>query len=180
MTATAETWRRVGFLDERYFLNFEDSDWSMRARAVGVPLVVDTRVTIEHAVSASFTGAYSYLGLYYYARNGLLFGREHGHSFFPENAPLPPTPRAASRARPRTTGSGHGVPCGADDLCSGGLWEIWSGVASARHLLRCSGVPAAGRPDVEARRRDARFDAGQTVLCRERTVLLSLWRQGRR
>ena len=85
VTATAETWRRVGFLDERYFLNFEDSDWSMRAHAVGVPLVVDTRVTIEHAVSASFTGAYSYLGLYYYARNGLLFGREHGHSFFPEN-----------------------------------------------------------------------------------------------
>ena len=85
VTATADTWHRVGFLDERYFLNFEDSDWSMRARAAGVPLVVDTRVTIEHAVSASFTGAYSYLGLYYYARNGLLFGREHGRRPFPAN-----------------------------------------------------------------------------------------------
>ncbi len=32
-------------------------------------------MTIDHAVSASFTGEYSYLSLYYYARNGLLFGR---------------------------------------------------------------------------------------------------------
>ena len=76
VTATAQTWERVGLLDERYFLNFEDSDWSVRAREAGVRLAVDTRVTIEHAVSASFTGAYSYLSLYYYARNGLLFGRE--------------------------------------------------------------------------------------------------------
>ena len=80
-----QTWRTVGLFDERYFLNFEDSDWSMRAGAAGVPLVVDTAVTIEHAVSASFIGAYSYLGLYYYARNGLLFGRDHGARRFPQN-----------------------------------------------------------------------------------------------
>ena len=85
VTATRETWELVGLLDERYFLNFEDSDWSMRAHAAGVSLVVDTRVRIEHAVSASFRGAYSYLGLYYYARNGLLFGREHGRRAFPAN-----------------------------------------------------------------------------------------------
>ena len=77
LTADADTWRRVGLFDERYFLNFEDSDWSVRAQRSGVPLAVDTSVTIGHAVSASFTGAYSYLGLYYYARNGLLFGRAH-------------------------------------------------------------------------------------------------------
>lgn len=76
VTATAATWQRVGLFDERYFLNFEDSDWSLRATEAGIPLVVDTRVHIDHRVSASFTGPYAYLGLYYYARNGLLFGRE--------------------------------------------------------------------------------------------------------
>lgn len=75
VTASAETWRRVGLLDERYFLLFEDSDWSRRALAQGIPLRVDTRTTIRHRVSASFGGAMSYLGLFYYTRNGLLFIR---------------------------------------------------------------------------------------------------------
>jgi GT2 family glycosyltransferase len=75
VTATVATWRRVGLFDERYFLTFEDSDWSVRARETGVPLVVDRDAVLGHRVSASFTREYSYLGLYYYARNGLLFGR---------------------------------------------------------------------------------------------------------
>jgi GT2 family glycosyltransferase len=74
LTASAAVWRHVGGFDERYFLVFEDADWSMRARARGVDLVVDPRVHLEHAVSASFTGHRAVLGLYYYARNGLLFG----------------------------------------------------------------------------------------------------------
>lgn len=74
VTASAETWRAVGLFDERYFLNFEDSDWSVRASAKGHGLMVVTDVVIHHRVSASFTGAYSYLGLFYYTRNGLLFG----------------------------------------------------------------------------------------------------------
>lgn len=74
VTASAETWRSVGLFDERYFLNFEDSDWSVRATCLGVPLVVVTDVVIYHRVSASFAGAYAHLGLFYYTRNGLLFG----------------------------------------------------------------------------------------------------------
>ncbi|WP_435203671.1 glycosyltransferase [Janibacter sp. GS2] len=76
VTAEADTWLRVGLFDERYFLNFEDSDWSLRARAAGVDLFVDQGIVIHHEVSASFTGAYSYLGLFYYSRNGLLFIRD--------------------------------------------------------------------------------------------------------
>ncbi|QGF23891.1 glycosyltransferase family 2 protein [Raineyella fluvialis] len=74
VTASADTWRRIGLFDERYFLNFEDSDWSVRAAALNIPLVVATTVVIYHRVSASFTGTYSYLGTFYYTRNGLLFG----------------------------------------------------------------------------------------------------------
>lgn len=79
VTATARTWRRVGLFDERYFLNFEDSDWSVRAGLKGVPLVIDPQIVIYHRVSASFTGAYSYLGMFYYTRNGLLFGSSRRH-----------------------------------------------------------------------------------------------------
>ncbi|MCG8654573.1 MULTISPECIES: glycosyltransferase family 2 protein [Yimella] len=76
ITATAAVWRRVGLFDERFFLNFEDSDWSVRAARLGVPLLVDTRAVIHHTVSASFAGEFSYLGLYFYARNGLTFVHE--------------------------------------------------------------------------------------------------------
>lgn len=74
LTATAEVWRAVGLFDERFFLMFEDSEWSVRAARAGVRLIVDHSVSITHKVSASFKGRFAYLGLYYYARNGLLFG----------------------------------------------------------------------------------------------------------
>ncbi|MEG3614435.1 glycosyltransferase [Isoptericola haloaureus] len=73
VTASAATWRDVGPFDERYFLDFEDSDWSMRARSGGTALLVVPRARIRHGVSRSFTGAYAYLGTYYYLRNLLLF-----------------------------------------------------------------------------------------------------------
>ncbi|MEN5074867.1 glycosyltransferase family 2 protein [Isoptericola cucumis] len=76
--ATAATWRHVGGFDARYFLDFEDSDWSLRARQRGVRLVVDPGAVVRHRVSASFTGPASYLGTFYYARNALLLaGRWH-------------------------------------------------------------------------------------------------------
>ncbi|WP_018157662.1 glycosyltransferase family 2 protein [Demetria terragena] len=78
LTATAETWGRIGLFDERYFLMFEDSDLSLRARAAGVPRTVLTDVQIEHKVSASFQGAMGRLGAYYFLRNALLLTREHG------------------------------------------------------------------------------------------------------
>lgn len=78
LTASADTWRHVGLFDNRFFLNFEDSEWSIRASRRGAQLVVDTGVAINHRVSASFTGSYSYLGLFYYTRNGLLFGAIRG------------------------------------------------------------------------------------------------------
>lgn len=78
VTATAHVWTTVGLFDEAFFLNFEDSDWSVRARRMGVQLAVVTGEHIYHKVSASFTGAYSYLGLFYYTRNGLLFGTRSG------------------------------------------------------------------------------------------------------
>jgi GT2 family glycosyltransferase len=81
ITASASTWRTAGLFDERYFLNFEDSEWSLRARARGIRLAVACDVRILHAVSASFVGAASTLGSYYFLRNGLLFSRVAGAGF---------------------------------------------------------------------------------------------------
>lgn len=74
VTATSSVWNEVGLFDERFFLMFEDAEWSVRAGRGGVRLIVDHSVTIYHKVSASFKGPFVYLGLYYYTRNGLKFG----------------------------------------------------------------------------------------------------------
>jgi GT2 family glycosyltransferase len=80
ITASARVWRRVGLFDERFFLNFEDSEWSVRAKRHGVRLAVVCNARILHAVSASFTGSAASTGTYYYVRNGLLFNRSVGGS----------------------------------------------------------------------------------------------------
>jgi len=80
ITASRETWQRTGLFDERFFLNFEDSEWSLRARAKGVSLVVACDTVILHAVSASFRRSAESLGGYYFVRNGLLFSRIAGGS----------------------------------------------------------------------------------------------------
>lgn len=81
--ASASVWEKVGLFDESYFLIFEDSDWSLRARAAGVGLAVDTGTVIRHRVSASFTGSTAHLGSFYYLRNGLAFGARWGRRGWP-------------------------------------------------------------------------------------------------
>ena len=57
LLATAEAWRRVGLLDERYFIYAEDADWSLRARAAGFRLLFVPTARLWHRVSASSGGA---------------------------------------------------------------------------------------------------------------------------
>lgn len=73
--AKADVWRSVGVFDDRFFLNFEDSEWSLRARANGVDLLVVEESKLRHKVSRSFTGTARGLGSYYYLRNALLFNK---------------------------------------------------------------------------------------------------------
>ena len=78
LVATREVWRAVGLFDERFFLIFEDADWSARARAAGCSTEVVVASTVRHAVSASFATAASAFGDYYYVRNGLLYIHDNG------------------------------------------------------------------------------------------------------
>ena len=75
LLATADAWRKVGLLDERYFIYAEDADWSLRARAAGYRLLLVPRARVWHKVSAA-SGAASPWKIYQRLRANLtLFAR---------------------------------------------------------------------------------------------------------
>jgi GT2 family glycosyltransferase len=53
VVATSEVWRKVGPIDERYFIYAEDADWSLRARAAGCDLLFVPTARLWHKVSAT-------------------------------------------------------------------------------------------------------------------------------
>ena len=63
---------RVGLLDEALFAYAEDVDWSLRARAAGLRILVVPASVVHHRVSAATGGAASPDSLYYALRNGLV------------------------------------------------------------------------------------------------------------
>jgi GT2 family glycosyltransferase len=84
IVARARTWRQVGLFDPRYYLIFEDCEWSLRARELGVDLLVHTESSIRHKVSRSFAaGPSSLLGSFYFMRNGLSFTYGHARVHLP-------------------------------------------------------------------------------------------------
>lgn len=68
---------RVGMLDESLFAYAEDVDWSMRARAAGLEILVVPASVVFHGVSAATGGASSPASLYYALRNGILVGERY-------------------------------------------------------------------------------------------------------
>lgn len=78
LLARREVFEQVGGFDERFFLIFEDADWSMRIRRAGFRAAVIPESRIQHHVSASFARGRPGLGAFYFVRNGLLFLALHG------------------------------------------------------------------------------------------------------
>lgn len=68
-----EVFKTIGFLDEQYFLYWEDGDFSVRALRSGFKILFEPRAVIWHKNSSS-SGAGSKLHDYYLTRNRLLFG----------------------------------------------------------------------------------------------------------
>lgn len=103
--AARSVWEKVGLFDDRFFLNFEDTQWSLRAITAGVRLEVVPASVVHHKVSASFRGSAAVLGSYYYARNGFTLQREHlreaklGRAFVVHHA-LRPALRSVRRREP--------------------------------------------------------------------------------
>ncbi|MCX5724449.1 MAG: glycosyltransferase family 2 protein [Nitrospirae bacterium] len=68
---------KAGLLDERFFLYWEDADWSLRLRRVGLRTVTVPSAHIWHKISVSAGGAESALKWYHKTRSHLLFARLH-------------------------------------------------------------------------------------------------------
>ena len=77
LLATAEAWRTVGALDERYFIYAEDADWSLRARAAGYSLLFVPTARLWHQVSASSGGAANPWKIYQRLRANLRLFSSH-------------------------------------------------------------------------------------------------------
>ncbi len=64
---------RVGLMDPKFFLTYEETDWCYRARAAGYRILFVPTAKVWHKVSVSFGGVDSPLQTYFYARNLLLW-----------------------------------------------------------------------------------------------------------
>lgn len=75
--AHREHFSTMGLFDERYFLNYDESDWCFRARQKGYQVLMLKSAEILHEGSATIGGGYSALNRYFMTRNGLLFAETH-------------------------------------------------------------------------------------------------------
>ncbi len=65
--------RRIGLLDSRFFLVYEESDWGFAARRAGYKCLTVPAAKIWHKIGASFGSEESPLRSYFTARNHLLW-----------------------------------------------------------------------------------------------------------
>jgi GT2 family glycosyltransferase len=76
--APASVFRAVGPLDEAFFLYLEDTDWCLRARALGFQCLFVPEAVIRHDVSSTVVGLPSSQLRYYSYRNHYRFALRHG------------------------------------------------------------------------------------------------------
>lgn len=72
--------RKIGLISEDYFLYYEDTDWCLRAKAVGGRCLLAPQAVIYHKASRS-TREFSYPYIYYHSRNGLMFAARFGEKW---------------------------------------------------------------------------------------------------
>lgn len=85
--ASRQMIERVGILDARFYLNFEDIDWCIRVARAGFRVLYAPKAKIWHRVSATL-GLGSPANTYYMTRNALLFFRIHAPGIWKFLAPL--------------------------------------------------------------------------------------------
>lgn len=77
MLLSKEIVDKVGLLDERFFLYYEDTEYSMRALAQDVPIWYCADAVVYHKVNGSTKGNEKPASSYYITRNWLLCNRLH-------------------------------------------------------------------------------------------------------
>ena len=77
MLIRKKVFEKIGMLDERYFLYFEDADFCVRARRAGFKLIVAPGAVVYHNPSSSTSKLGAALLLRYHYRNAHLFNLKH-------------------------------------------------------------------------------------------------------
>lgn len=73
MLIHSEVFRKVGMMDEKYFVYYDDTDFVWRALAMGFQICYFPLSIVEHKVSYSTGGSESLFSIYYDNRNRLYF-----------------------------------------------------------------------------------------------------------
>jgi GT2 family glycosyltransferase len=77
MMIRKEVFEKIGILNDRYFLYYEDSDLSIRAKNKGFKIMYVPKSIIYHKNAGSVGGSGSALQDYYITRNRLLFSNKY-------------------------------------------------------------------------------------------------------
>lgn len=74
MFVKKEVFERVGFFNEKYYLYYEDADFSERVKSAGYKIIYAPKAILWHKNAGSGGGSGSKLQDYYITRNRLFFG----------------------------------------------------------------------------------------------------------
>lgn len=77
LMVNASTFENVGYMDEKYFAYYDDTDFVMRAIKLGYSLWYEPSLTVLHKVSSSSGGDTSPFYIYYSNRNKIYFIRKN-------------------------------------------------------------------------------------------------------
>lgn len=77
MLLRTEIVKKIGFLDERYFLYFEDAEYSLRAQKAGYELMTVEESLVHHDVSSTTKKLGSPILLRYHYRNAHIFNAKY-------------------------------------------------------------------------------------------------------
>lgn len=77
MMFTSSVFDRVGMMDERYFVYYDDSDFIWRMKSKNMPVGFISNQIVYHKVSHSTGGGKSVFSVFYLTRNRLMFARKN-------------------------------------------------------------------------------------------------------
>jgi len=77
MAVHKDVFKKAGFLDEKYFLYFEDAEFSLRVRKKTFPMNIAKDIKVHHWATTSTKKLGQALLLRYHARNAMLFNAQH-------------------------------------------------------------------------------------------------------
>lgn len=78
----SDVFDRIGLMDERYFVYWDDTDFMWRMKQAGMKLILDPSIVLLHKVSSSTGGRLSDFTIRYQFRNQMLFVRKFHGAFW--------------------------------------------------------------------------------------------------